>query len=112
MNGTNQTPSRDWETVVKNVVFKYVDPKETTIFLFGSRAEGTERRASDYDVGFFGPQKISFRIFSQIRDELDQTSFPYDIDFVDFSTAAEDFRKIALKTIKLWSNPTNGFNQK
>jgi len=67
-------------------------------FSFRIPRRGTERRASDFDVGFFWPPKISFGIFSKIREELDEMNFPYDIDFVDFSTATEDFRKIAFES--------------
>lgn len=39
--------------------------------LFGSRARGTEKRYSDYDLGVFDPTGISFRDFSPLMTVVD-----------------------------------------
>jgi len=41
---------------------------DVAVVLFGSRARGTAKRYSDYDVGIFGSEKFEFAAFSRLLD--------------------------------------------
>ena len=81
-----------------------------TVFLFGSRAHGIYRRSSDIDIGFSG---LSEPLFAKVRghllSELDESVIPHYVDLVNFDTAPEDFRKVALEKVIIWkqSSPEN-----
>ena len=94
------------ERIIKNVVSKHVDTNGTYVFLFGSRAEGTARRASDYDIGLYADKPIPWSVIARIKDELlEEYPIPIEIDIIDFSRVSEDFKKIALREIKIWNKP-------
>ncbi len=93
------------ENVIKKAVSKYVEIDGTYIFLFGSRADGTATRASDYDIGLYSGQRIPFGTIARIQDELEELRIPVFIDFVDFSAVSAEFKKIALKKVEIWNQP-------
>ena len=94
------------ESVIKKVVAKHVDTDGTYVFLFGSRAEGTQRRASDYDIGLYSGKPISWSVIARIKDELlEEYPIPVEIDVIDFATVTNDFKKLALREIKIWNKP-------
>ena len=66
------------------------------VFLFGSRAQGTHRPRSDFDVGLFGTKPISLKTFYRIADFLDGLPTLYRIDWVDLNRASESVRENAL----------------
>ena len=41
---------------------------ETALVLFGSRARGTAKRYSDYDIGVYDPNGLGFPLFSRLLD--------------------------------------------
>ena len=81
-------------------VFQRVGPALSgyRVVLFGSRAAGTARERSDFDVGVLGKQKLPRNIFYKIQDLLDELETLYSIDWVDFNETTEAFRVEAMKT--------------
>ena len=43
---------------------------EAAFVLFGSRARGTAKRYSDYDIGVYHPDTMAFAVFSRLLDEV------------------------------------------
>lgn len=74
---------------------------EYRIFLFGSRADGTARRGSDYDIGIEGPRPIGaekkFAIEEDIERDLPTLAT---IEIVDFSHVSDRFRQVAMLAAK------------
>ena len=61
--------------------------------LFGSRARGTAKPYSDYDIGFFATDSIDFAVFSRMLDrvaEWSETSL-VTVQLVDLSRADPEF---------------------
>lgn len=87
----------------KELVLRVTSNLDCTIYLFGSRASGIHRRASDIDIGFSG---LSEPLFTKVRDilleELEESTIPHHIDLVNFDTAPNEFRKIALQKAVIW----------
>ena len=93
------------ESTIQKVISKYIDPGTSFVFLFGSRASQNFRKTSDYDIGIYTGKKVSLSVIGKIKDALEDYPIPVDVDVVDFSEASADFKKIALKEIKLWNSP-------
>ncbi len=89
--------------IVQKIVLKHA-PQKTKIFLFGSRADNTYTHGSDIDIGFLGEKPIDRTLFSQIKEEIEDSIVPFKVDLVDFSLQSESFKKIALGKIILWKN--------
>lgn len=95
-----------YEDQVKDVILRnFENVPEAQIFLFGSRAEGTNEYNADYDVGVImaNGKEIDHKLMLKTKRELDDLIVK--VDFVDFATKDEIFKKIALKNIKVWKNP-------
>ena len=95
----------DYEETIRKVIVKHVNLEDTFIFLFGSRAEGRAKAASDYDVGLYRGQEIPLALLARIKDELESHPIPVEVELVDFATTSVDFRRLALKRIRLWNTP-------
>ena len=97
--------SQDREKTIRQAIFRYVDPATTMVFLFGSRAYGTHRPASDYDIGLYSGQRIPWPVLSHIQGDLEESDVPVTVDVVDFMTVTPDFKALALKKINVWNPP-------
>jgi len=71
------------------------------VFLFGSRAAGTARALSDFDVGVDGDEPLPLRTFFAIEDAFDDLPTLYRIDWVDLKRASPAFGKRAMQHIEL-----------
>ena len=92
----------DYVKIAKDYVLENLKDLDCKIFMYGSRARGTNHRWSDLDIGII-PQKDKRLPIYDIQDWLNYESFvPFKIDMVDFSTADEKFKKHALKNIIWW----------
>lgn len=83
--------------LIQSILSRYLSLWEYKAFLFGSRAKGTAREWSDFDIGIQGSQPLSLDQKLNILTDFDDT--PYRVDIVDFFTAKEWFKKIALQYI-------------
>ena len=92
---------KDYVQFVKDYVLENLKDYDCKIFIFGSRARGTNHRWSDLDIGIF-PQNDKRLPIYDIQDWLNYESIvPFKIDIVDFSTTDEKFKKHALENI-IW----------
>ncbi len=96
------TPSQA-EKIIRQIVFKYVDRSAFKVFLFGSRASGTSKKLSDFDVGVLGSEPLSVTTAADMADELEESSIPYIVEVVDFYSVSDTFKKLALKDAVLWN---------
>lgn len=68
---------------------------EATFILFGSRAQGTARKYSDWDLGVFCRKGLPHEVFCKIRRkkiEFEEKS-PYFIDLINLNRGDQDFLK-------------------
>jgi len=93
-------------TIIKDIVLSYIDPSEHLVFLFGSRAKENSKRSSDVDIGIMGKKPIG-KIYYKIVDKIEESIVPYKVDIIDFSMVEEKFKKIAMKKIEIWNQPTH-----
>lgn len=83
----------------KNMVFEHLDSKKVKVFIFGSRATGTNRMYSDIDLGLQSESEIPFMKKINLEDEFENSNLPYKVDVVDFSKVAEGFKKVAMQKV-------------
>lgn len=82
---------------IQQVIAKYLDIQDYSVFLFGSRAVGRHARFSDVDIGIEGTQRIPGFVIQRIKGDLEESDIPYRVDIVDFSTMSDSFKQVALK---------------
>ncbi len=74
------------------------------VYLFGSRATGSYKAASDFDIGVLAVRNIS-RELSLARERLEDSNIPFTVDLVDLSAASKEFaRRVQEEGILLWKN--------
>jgi len=88
---------------MRKLTLKVAKDLDCTIFLFGSRARGTERRSSDIDIGFSGlDEKTFLRTRDRLLSEFEESIIPHRVDLVNMDTAPQDFKNIAMQEVVVW----------
>jgi len=90
------------EQAVARIIRKHLGP-EYRVFLFGSRAGGTARRGSDYDIGIEGPARLDLSTLFVIQNEVEELPTLHKIDIVDFTGTSASFQRVA----KMQTKPIN-----
>jgi predicted nucleotidyltransferase len=70
------------------------------IVLFGSRAKGTNRHGSDFDLAL-DCRKPGFSEVRRVQEKLEEESGLYHIDLVFLSSVSRTFRRLILNTGKV-----------
>lgn len=83
---------------IRHILFSRVDKTASKAFVFGSWSNGTARKFSDIDIGIESTQEIDLGTIGKIHEDFDNSSLPYVVEIVDFSTVSEKFKNIAKKT--------------
>lgn len=89
MNASIEIRPQDLK-IVQDIV-KRVLPEGTRVFVFGSRVEGTTKRASDLDLAIEASTPLSFRESAILADAFEESDLPYKVDVVDLQTAGAAF---------------------
>lgn len=92
---------KEQETIVRLLDALFPDVK---VYLFGSRAQGTNRSTSDIDIALDAGHKLTFLEIAQARNVLDTLYIPEKIDIVDIRSVPEDMKNRILKEGVLWKN--------
>jgi uncharacterized protein len=75
-----------------------------TVFLFGSRARGASRPASDIDLAVALPENTE-KSLSTLRENLENSTIPYSADVVDLNTCAPELAEIIQREgVLLWND--------
>lgn len=97
--------SEEIESIIRWVIAKHLNQDEVLVFVFGSRAGGSARPSSDYDIGIYKGGKVPWVVLAAIKDELEDYPISVDIELVDFATVSKDFRDVALKEVRVLNTP-------
>ncbi|ADI14980.1 type VII toxin-antitoxin system MntA family adenylyltransferase antitoxin [Truepera radiovictrix] len=76
------------------------------VYLFGSRASGQARSASDIDVAVWPLAPLPEGTLAAIREALEETTIPYTIDLVDLRDADASFRARVIAEGVPWHEPS------
>lgn len=77
---------------------------ECKVYLFGSRARGDHSSGSDIDLAIDAGATIAQKTMYTIKDHIDETTIPLNVDLVDLCTATGKFREEIMKDGILWKN--------
>lgn len=72
---------------IVEILKKYEEVEKAKIF--GSRARGDYRKASDIDIALFG-DKLTHTVNTKIFYEIDDLYLPYNIDLINFNSLGEE----------------------
>ena len=53
--------------------------------LFGSRANGTAKQNSNWDIALIGPSRIDPILLMNIEEAIEKANFVHRVDLIDFS---------------------------
>lgn len=81
---------------IRAVVRRHLPDPGYHAYLFGSRACGTARRMSDWDIGITGPRPLRGAVLEAIREDLESLRTLHSFEVVDLKSAAEEFESKAL----------------
>jgi uncharacterized protein len=96
----------DRETQIKAMIKSQLHKAETLlqghkVFLFGSRAQGTARPNSDFDIAILGKEPLSLKSFYKLEDMMEELPTLYKIDLVDLNRTSTKFQKHALERVEI-----------
>ena len=92
--------TNDYYTEILDILFKSLDKKHLTVFLFGSRAKGNAHQYSDIDLALDYGYPIDTNLMDKVKYDLEYSEIPYGIDIVDLNCLTEDFKKLIVQTLK------------
>ena len=93
---------KEVEKMIKETIYKFINPKNYMVFIFGSRANGKASKYSDFDIGIMGKKSVPIKVLNSIEEILEDSDLPFNIDVVDFSKTTKKFQDVALlKTKKI-----------
>lgn len=78
--------------ILQDILRKYF-PKEE-IRVFGSRFKHTHKPYSDIDIAIVGNGKIDLKIYSKVKEELEESNLKYRVDLLDWYSISEEFQDI------------------
>ncbi len=92
---------------VRQLVIGGLEGQPARVYLFGSRATGRARRASDIDVAVWPLADLPAGTLSAIREALFESTIPYTVDLVDLRDTDAAFRARVMAEGVLWHEPEN-----
>ena len=72
---------------------------QSQIFLFGSSIQ--RERFADIDIGILG-KDVADTSIADLKNQFEESSFPFFVDIVNFNTVREPFRSHVLKQPVVW----------
>lgn len=75
---------------------------DAKIYLFGSRARGTNAQYADIDLALDTGHPISLVDIDEIKNILRESNIMYMVDVVDFTQADERLKKEIVRDRKIW----------
>jgi len=98
--------------MLKEIIFSIVDTKKVMVFLFGSRVSGRHSLSADADIGLLADEKLLLadeklpaNLYHKIRNAIDESIIPWEVDVIDFTRADQTFKEETLKDIVIWNMP-------
>ncbi len=74
-------------SAIERIIAPWLCREDAGLKLFGSRARGDARRASDIDLALIAPQPIALADMALLREALDESNIPFRVDLVDYASA-------------------------
>ncbi|WP_100401114.1 type VII toxin-antitoxin system MntA family adenylyltransferase antitoxin [Bacillus sp. FJAT-44742] len=92
---------------VKTLVINHMNRDDVCIYLFGSWAKGAIQPSSDIDIAVDYKGALKAECLASLRDNLEDSTIPYNVDVVDLTKADSSFRTKVIKEGILWNDCFN-----
>ena len=86
------------------LILKYINNRPIQVFLYGSRALNTAGKSSDVDIALFSKEKLPLDFIANLRELIEESTIPYQVDLIDLNEVDDNFRKVVLKEAILWND--------
>lgn len=74
------------------------------VYLFGSRARGTNKEGADIDIAVDGGTELDLHEISRARVTLNNLPFALKVDLVDMNYIPQELKELILKEGIKWKN--------
>ncbi|HAF70305.1 MAG: DNA polymerase beta domain protein region [Acetothermia bacterium 64_32] len=88
---------------VRRILSQKLQGYKVRVYLFGSRVKGQARKSSDLDVALLPLEPLPLGIIAEIREALEESHVPFEVDIVDLSEVDPDFRERILSEGVPWN---------
>lgn len=90
------------EEILKQLARQYLGG--ATVILFGSRADGTHSRRSDFDIAYMPGENFDSMSVVRFREAIEESDVIYGVDLVDLSQVEDSFRDTVLSEGVVWKS--------
>jgi predicted nucleotidyltransferase len=87
---------------VREITLQVLGDRAVRVYLFGSSVTGRVRRSSDIDVAIEPRGILPAALLAELRERLEESEVPYDVDVVDLSVASPEIRASVEREGLLW----------
>jgi hypothetical protein len=91
-----------WLAQLRRLVTDVLGGEPVDVYLFGSRARGDHRLASDVDLALDPRGPLSRAKLAALREALEESPVPLRVELVDLSRVDASFRKRVLAEAQPW----------
>jgi len=88
---------------VREIIFQVLGDHDVRVYLFGSSVTGRVRRSSDIDIAIDPLRALPSVLLAELRERLEESEIPYDVDIVDLSAASPEIRASVEREGARWS---------
>lgn len=92
---------------LRHLVREFLRPWRVSVYLFGSYARGEQWPSSDVDIAIEPHEPLPADTISRLREKIEESDIPYQVDIVDLSEADALFRARVLSEGILWNAAGN-----
>jgi predicted nucleotidyltransferase len=87
---------------VREIVLEALHGRTARVYVFGSSVTGPVHQASDIDIAVEARGPLPPELLAELRDRLEESDIPYDVDIVDLGTVSPMFRERIQRDGVVW----------
>ena len=91
-----------WLGQIREIATQILAPYDVDLYLFGSRARGDARLASDIDLAIDPREDLPRSVFCQLSDGFEESNVPVRVELVDLRSASAVLRAKVLQEGIQW----------
>ena len=89
---------------LRKLILDFLAEYNVCVYLYGSRAKGTAHKTSDIDIAILPVGEIPKNLLGRLREMIEESTIPYNVDVTDLTYVSEQFRKQILEKAILWKD--------
>jgi len=89
--------------ILKDIILSQINREQVMVFVFGSRVLNRYSSSADVDIGLLSSEKLPSSIYHRIKNAVDESIIPWDVDIIDFARVDSSFKTQAMENIIVWN---------